>query len=155
MIRPAEEKDIKRMQELLIQVNNVHASKRPDIFIPDTVKYSVDELKDLIQDALHPIFVYIDDHEIVQGYAFCQVQEFKNDPHMADRKTLYIDDICVDSECRRQHIGRQLYEYVYEYAKAENFTQITLNVWELNGSARAFYESVGMVPLKTTMEVNL
>lgn len=155
MIRHAEEKDIKRMQELLIQVNNVHASKRPDIFIPDTVKYSVDELKDLIQDALHPIFVYIDDHEIVQGYAFCQVQEFKNDPHMADRKTLYIDDICVDSVCRRQHIGRQLYEYVYEYAKAENFTQITLNVWELNGSARAFYESVGMVPLKTTMEVNL
>ena len=74
---------------------------------------------------------------------------------MADRKTLYIDDICVDSVCRRQHIGRQLYEYVYEYAKAENFTQITLNVWELNGSARAFYESVGMVPLKTTMEVNL
>ena len=31
---------------------------------------------------------------------------------MNDRKTLYIDDLCVDETLRGQHIGRALFEAV-------------------------------------------
>lgn len=35
-IRRAEEKDIKKIKELLSQVLDIHANLRPDIFIPGT-----------------------------------------------------------------------------------------------------------------------
>ena len=42
-IRKAEEKDITRIIELLGQVLQIHADIRPDIFIPGTTKYTVEE----------------------------------------------------------------------------------------------------------------
>ena len=47
IIRKAEEKDIPRIIELLGQVLQIHADIRPDIFIPGTTKYTVDELTEL------------------------------------------------------------------------------------------------------------
>ena len=44
IIRKAEEKDIPRILELLGQVLQIHADIRPDIFIPNTTKYTADEL---------------------------------------------------------------------------------------------------------------
>lgn len=46
-IRKAEEKDISRLHELLGQVLQIHADIRPDIFIPNTTKYTGDELQAL------------------------------------------------------------------------------------------------------------
>ena len=46
-IRKAEEKDILRIIELLGQVLQIHADIRPDIFIPGTTKYTVNELTEL------------------------------------------------------------------------------------------------------------
>ena len=45
IIRKAKEKDIPRIIELLGQVLQIHADIRPDIFIPGTTKYTVEELK--------------------------------------------------------------------------------------------------------------
>ena len=39
-VRKAEEKDITRIIELLGQVLQIHADIRPDIFIPNTTKYT-------------------------------------------------------------------------------------------------------------------
>ena len=50
MIRKAEERDIPRIIELLGQVLQIHADIRPDIFIPGTTKYTVDELKELLKN---------------------------------------------------------------------------------------------------------
>ena len=50
MIRDAKEKDIPRILELLKQVLQIHADIRPDIFIPGTTKYTVDELTGLLKN---------------------------------------------------------------------------------------------------------
>ena len=50
IIRKAEEKDIPRILELLKQVLQIHADIRPDIFIPDTTKYTTDELTELLKN---------------------------------------------------------------------------------------------------------
>lgn len=67
-------------------------------------------------------------------------------------RTLYIDDLCVNKQCRGKHIGTQLYNFVKEYAKANGFYNITLNVWQCNPSAMKFYEAIGLKPLKVGME---
>ena len=153
MIRRANEGDIKRIVELLHQVNMVHHVLRPDLFKPHTTKYSEQELSLLLEDGSKPIFIY--DDGTVLGYAFCQVSEIRNNQLLEDIKTLYIDDICVDENARGKHIGKSLYEYVRNYAQSIKCNNITLNVWEGNDAAYRFYKNMGMQVQKTTMEMIL
>ena len=153
MIRKARKEDIERIIELLHQVNMVHHVIRPDLFKPYTTKYNEQELEAMFQDDSKPVFVFDDDG--VQGYAFCQVTEVKNNQLLEDIKTLYIDDICVDEKARGQHVGKALYEYVRDYARSIGCNNITLNVWEGNEPALQFYRNMGMQVQKTTMEVRL
>ncbi len=153
MIRRASKEDIQRIIELLHQVNMVHHVLRPDLFKPHTTKYNEQELKSMLSDDTKPIFVYID--EDVLGYAFCQITEVRGNQLLEDIKTLYIDDICVDEKARGKHVGKALYEYVREYARAIGCNNITLNVWEGNDAAYRFYKSMGMQVQKTTMELIL
>jgi len=152
-LRRACPKDIKRIIELLHQVNMVHHVIRPDLFKPYTTKYNEEELLSLLDDDSKPIFVY-DDGE-VKGYAFCQLTEVRDNLLLQDNKTLYIDDICVDEQARGQHVGKALYEHVREYARSIGCHNITLNVWEGNDPALSFYRKMGMQVQKTTMEIIL
>ena len=153
MIRRANEGDIKRIVELLHQVNMVHHVLRPDLFKPHTTKYSEQELSLLLEDGSKPIFIY--DDGTLLGYAFCQVSEIKDNQLLEDIKTLYIDDICVDEHARGKHVGKALYEYVRDYARSIGCNNITLNVWEGNDPAWHFYKDMGMKVQKTTMEIIL
>lgn len=152
-LRKACPKDIKRIIELLHQVNMVHHVIRPDLFKPHTTKYNEQELLAILDDDSKPVFVY-DDGE-VKGYAFCQLSEVKDNLLLQDNKTLYIDDICVDEQARGQHVGKALYEYVRDYAQSIGCHNITLNVWEGNDPALSFYKNMGMKVQKTTMEIIL
>ena len=153
MVRKADTTDIGRIIDLLRQVDMVHHEIRPDLFKPDTTKYSEQELEALLRDDSKPIFVY-DDGKVL-GHAFCQITEVRDHVLLQDAKTLYIDDICVDEAARGKHVGKALYEYVREYAKSVGCYNITLNVWEGNGPALSFYRSMGMKVQKTGMEVIL
>lgn len=151
MIRKAAIEDIPRIIDLLHQVDMVHHRLRPDLFKPNTTKYSADDLAQLLHNASRPIFVY--DSGKVQGYAFCQITETTGDRLLQDGKTLYIDDICVDESARGKHIGKALFEHVRNYARAIGCHNITLNVWEGNEAALRFYQTMGMQPQKTGMEI--
>ncbi len=155
IIRRAEEKDTKRINDLLFQVARIHAEGRPDIFKPASKKYSDEELISIINCDETPIFVAADDEDRVLGYAFCIYQITKDSLLLCDKKTLYIDDLCVDESQRGKHIGTALYEYVTDFAKKEGFDNITLNVWSFNESAYKFYKAQGMNELKTVMEKSL
>ena len=155
MIRRAEVRDIYELERLLRQVNNVHAKGRPDLFKKNRTKYSSEELLRILINDEKPVFVLTEDDFHIKGYAFCIIENYKGDHNMVDRKTLYIDDICVDEACRRQHVGEFLYRHVVSYARENGFYNITLNVWSCNPGARRFYEKMGLIPYKTGMEVIL
>ena len=152
MIRRATEKDIKDLIRLLEQVDLVHHLVRPDIFKIGT-KYDKYELSLLIRDNSRPIFIYDDNG--VKGYAFTIFRKHINDPILTDIQTLYIDDLCVDKEYRGHHIGEELYKYVLDYAKKNNCYNVTLNVWYDNKPALAFYDKMGLSPLKICLEQKL
>lgn len=152
MIRTAKEKDLPRIMDLLHQVNDVHAEGRPDLFVKGHTKYATEELSKIITGPNTPVFVYTDYTDTLLGYCFCIVQDHTAEKHLAPIKTLYIDDLCVDSECRGQHIGSKLYSFVKDYAKSNGFYNITLNVWSENPGAIKFYENIGLRPYKTGME---
>ena len=154
-IRRAQEKDMEDINRLLLQVCLVHHRGRPDLFKYGAKKYTDQQLKDLIADDGRPIFVAADESGRVLGYAFCVFQQYPDNNILTDIKTLYIDDLCVDETLRGRHIGRSLYDYVLNYAKESGCYNVTLNVWSCNQGAMKFYESCGLKPQKTGMEVIL
>ena len=151
-IRKANEKDIPRLIDLLYQVHRVHSQGRPDIFRAGNKKYTEDELREILSDETKPIYAAVDETDTLCGYAFCIYEEIKEQISLMDRKSLYIDDLCVDETMRGKHIGTKLYEYVLEEARKNGCYHVTLNVWCLNESAMRFYEKCGLSPLKITME---
>ena len=151
MIRLANEKDIEQINNLLYQVHKVHSDARPDLFKAGGKKYTDEELKEIIKDKEKPIFVYEADGKI-EGYAFCILIDNTNENSLCDYKSIYIDDLCVDENCRGCGIGKILYDYVLEYAKKIGCYNLTLNVWEGNDSAMRFYKNIGLKIQKIGME---
>lgn len=154
MIRRAEKKDISKIGDLLSQVDLVHHNGRPDIFKIGR-KYNDEELLKILDDDMRPILVYVNDNDEVLGYCFCILQQHINDNVLTDIKTLYIDDLCVDENCRGKHIGKKLYNAATELARERGCYNLTLNVWSCNKSALKFYESQGLIPQKIGMELIL
>lgn len=153
-IRRAQESDIPTINKLLYEVLKVHSDVRPDLFKAGTKKYTDEELKKILEDDKTPVFVAEKEGNVV-GYAFCVHQQYINNNNMTDIKTLYIDDLCVDEAARGAHVGKALYEYVLNYAKAEGYYNVTLNVWADNVNAVKFYEKIGLKIQKIGMEMIL
>ena len=152
-IRFAENKDIPAMIGLLRQVGQVHHQIRPDIFRPNAQKYNETALAELLRDPQRPIFIA--EEGKVLGYCFCILEETANHPVLMDEKTLYIDDLCVDENCRGKHVGQILYDHACRFARDQGCQTVTLNVWCGNDSAMAFYEKMGLKPRKIYMETRL
>ena len=150
-IRFAQIEDIPGILSLLKQVGQVHHEGRPDIFRTGAQKYGASQVISLLDKPGAVIFVAVDGNAVL-GYCFCFVKETKKDPVLCDRTELYIDDLCVDENCRGQHIGKALYETACRYARQRGCYNISLNVWSCNESAEKFYKALGLKPQKTTME---
>lgn len=150
-LRRATMQDIPDLRRLLYQVHAVHHQVRPDLFKAGARKYSDAQLEGIVADDLTPVFVAERDGAVV-GYAFCIHQQLLNDNNMTDIKTLYVDDLCVEETARGAQIGTQLYEFVLEYAKAQGYYHVTLNVWADNVHAVRFYEKLGLRVQKLGME---
>ncbi|MCQ2537240.1 MAG: GNAT family N-acetyltransferase [Lachnospiraceae bacterium] len=151
-IRLATAEDTKDILRLLIQVNNVHAKLRPDLFIMDKTKYDEESLRKIISDPQKPIFVCINENGELCGYGFCLIQKWEGN-NLVSHKSIYIDDICVDEAHRKSHVATSIYEYIVGWARENGFYNITLNVWDGNEPAIAFYsKKCGMTVQKTVME---
>ena len=153
MIRTAEPRDLDAVGDLLRQVLKVHHDGRPDLFRESGKKYTDEELLDIFSNPETPVFVYEKDGTVL-GYAFCALLHQESES-LNPLTTLYLDDLCVHKDARGQHIGKQLFEYVKEFAREKGCHNITLHVWECNPGARAFYDSLGMRPQYTSMEMVL
>ncbi len=151
-IRRAEDKDIPALLGLLNQVLEIHAGIRPDIFIPGTTKYTVDELREMLQDDKKPVYVAADGQDHCVGYAFCQMREQPFSNNMVPFTSLFIDDLCVDQSARGRHVGEALFEHVKQEAKKMGCYEVTLNVWAGNTSAEKFYEKMGMKTKESQLE---
>ena len=154
IIRPAQTADIPGMLRLLGQVGQVHHEIRPDIFRQGALKYDAAALEALLRDESRPIFIG-EDRETVLGYCFCVLKDYRGSGVQTDRLELYIDDLCVEEDCRGQGVASALYRHVQGYAKAIGCSHISLNVWCGNDGAQKFYEKMGLRPRHIMLEQSL
>ena len=154
MIRRAVVADIPKLQNLLSQILSVHHAVRPDIFKANGSKFSDQELEDIMSNDQRPIFIYEDDKGDLLGHLFLIIQEAKG-LATQPKKTLFIDDLCVDELARGQKIGEKLYQFAYQKAIEWECYNLTLNIWNANEGAVRFYEHMGMIPQSMRMETIL
>lgn len=155
MIRRAEPKDAPRISALLRQVLEVHAAARPDMYRSGTQKYSEAGVLELLSNPDCVLFVDTDETERVIGYAICFRKTVADDGPIVGRRELYVDDLCVDESARRTGVGQRLFSRVKQYAKENAFDWITLNVWNDNAGALAFYRTMGLSPRRTILEYRI
>ena len=117
-----------------------------------TTKYTDAELLQMFEDDQNPVYVAVDEKDQVVGYAFCKLRQQPFSNNMVQFTSLFIDDLCVDTTIRGKHIGQKLFEHVKKEARKMHCYEVTLNVWEGNDSAKAFYEKMGLKPKETQME---
>ena len=153
-IRFAQPQDVAGILSLLRQVGRVHHEGRPDIFRRGAQKYGASQVLAMLTNTRTPIFVAVEEDQVL-GYGFCQIKTYEHDPVIADHTELYIDDLCVEENCRGQHIGSAIYQEILRYAKMRGCYNVTLNVWSCNEGALKFYESLGLQPQKIGMETIL
>ncbi len=137
---------------LLLQVCLVHHNGRPDLFKKGARKYTDSELERIIADDSKPVFVAENEDGEMVGYAFCIFQQHENDSILTPVKTLYIDDLCVDENCRGHGVGSSLYNAVLDFASQQGCYNVTLNVWACNEKAMGFYKAMGLSVQKQGME---
>ncbi len=154
IVRDAQERDADAILRLLKQVLEVHAAIRPDIFRSGTTKYSREEVIELIGDPRRRSYVADEDGSVF-GYALCILKEPSVSSTMVPHTILFVDDLCVDEAARGKHVGTRLFDHIRQEAKKLGCYEVTLNVWEGNDAARAFYEKMGMRPKETQMELIL
>lgn len=154
-IRTAKEKDCPKMLELLEYICNLHSGIRPDLFKAGKSKYDGESLKKLLTDESRLIFVAADENDEVLGYIFCILIDHSADSARCPNTELYINNLCVDENFRREGIGDALFQKALSTAQELGCHNLTLNVWEGNDGALRFYEKHGMKIQKREMEIVL
>ena len=132
--------DYEVIDKMAIKLHDVHVEWRPDIFIHSESIFSKKELQEMIDNK--NIFVAKLDGVVV-GYIIVEIKE-KEAVGYKYRKEMNIDAMVVDEKYRGQGIGFSLLDYIKEYAKSLDCTDLRLTVNEENEAAINLYEKFGM-----------
>ena len=139
MLELARESDWEDVKRLSVQIHDLHAKWRPDIYFSCEQPYPKDKFLEDIRDRL--VYVGKLDNRIV-GYVVLSVN-IKSGPGTHEKKLLRLDVICVDESRRGQGIGMSMVDDVRALAKVFRCDGILLGVHPENEDALRFYLKCG------------
>ncbi len=155
-VRRAEPSDAVRIAELLCAIARLHGELVPHIFKSEGgAKHDAESVKEMIADPNNIILSATDSCGTIVGYAIATLKTAPKSAIMRERRIFYVDDLCVDENCRRGGVGRLLMDACVAHARALECDALELNVWQANASALAFYEAYGMKTQRRQMEMML
>ena len=134
--------DWEKVNNLAIQVHELHVNWRPDLFISVKEVITKDELLELIENK--EIFVAKIEENIVGYITFTIIEKLNQNPKFRRRKQLNIETVCVDEKFRGKRIGTELLNFAKQIGIDNNCTDMYLTVNEENINAINTYEKFGM-----------
>ena len=148
LARPA---DWEAVHRLSVQIHDLHAIWRPDIYFSVAEPYPKDKFLEDIQKRM----VYVAKLQgNIAGYTVLSIVE-KNGPGTVLSKMMRLDSICVDEAIRGHGIGKAMVEDVRALAKAFGCTGLILGVHPENDSAVGFYQKCGFRIRTINMDMKL
>lgn len=151
MLQLARESDWVDIQRLSVQVHDLHAAWRPDIFYRTEEPYPREYFLEDIRDRM----VYVAKLDgLVAGYVVLSIQE-KGGPGTVEQKLMRLDSICVEESIRGNGIGKAMVQDVRALAKAFGCSQLILGVHPENDAAVGFYQKCGFRIRTINMDMQL
>ena len=139
MLELAREADWEAVRELSVQIHDLHAAWRPDIYFRCEEPYPKEQFLKDIQNRM----VYVAKvQNLVAGYVVLSILE-KCGPGTVAKRQMRIDSICVEEAVRGQGIGKEMVSDVRVLAKVFGCKELILGVHPENDSAVGFYQKCG------------
>lgn len=152
----ASSEDFAEISRLHLQVHDLHIRNRLDLFRKED-NYTLDYtyFHSLLDDELSKVFIVKDEHNQVLAYTFLKVEETPIRPILVPRRTIYMNDLCVDEKYQGRGLGKLLFERAKDYAKAVGAVSLELGVLSFNEHAIEFYRRMGMRTKVLRMELEI
>ena len=154
-IRKAKIEDVEQIIPIIIQLQKLHIVGRKDVFKNKEYKEVKKEVIEKILDKNSNVLIAIDEELKVCGVLICRVKIIENHINIKDTRILWIDEIVIKNEFKRQGIGKELIYKAKEIAKKENCSRLELNCWTFNKNAIEFYKKIGMSEQRINMELKV
>ena len=139
----ATQENIQDLVELNGFVQGLHHARHPDIFKPSANKDEVAGFfrKQLRVEANHFFLACFESK--AAGYIWAAVHNMPESAFKYARRELYIHQIAVHPEFRREGVGSALIKAVDSLAEQEGIRHIELDSWAFNTDAHAFFQRHG------------
>ena len=142
-IRKATPADSLLLSTLCMDVQSLHASNHPDIFImPESADFAVPFFNEMLADQAITIFI-AEENARALGYIVCKLIERPKNAFTFELRYILIDQISVKPETRTQGIGSKLIQQAEALAREIKVSKIQLDSWDFNASAHTFFENLG------------
>ena len=155
IIRELKLEDFNAVNNLFMQLHNLHVERRSDIYrkIEKPITSKAWDYEASLADKNTIMLGAEIDGKIV-GFSIMQICQTTNKV-TTPRIFAVLQNIAVDENYRQTGIGTALYRESVKRAKACGATSIELKVWNFNYTAIEFYKSLGLVVQNLTMEQKL
>jgi ribosomal protein S18 acetylase RimI-like enzyme len=147
MIRELTINDFEMIDTIISNLHKIHTQNRPDFYAPNKHPLSKKEFIQLLKDNNKINLAFVSDNQVV-GICLATIKNKIS-------KSIYIDDIFVLKEFRRQGIATKLFNEIESIANKIEAQRIDLTVWQFNTNAIEFYKSLGMSEQRIVLEKRL
>ena len=151
MLELAKESDWEQVRRLSVQIHDLHAQWRPDIYFHCDEPYPREKFLEDIRSKL----VYV--AKLQQNVAGYVVLSFihKGGAGTVPVKQMRLESICVDDAVRGHGIGKAMMTDVRALAKAFGCRELILGVHPENDGAVSFFQKCGFAIRTINMQCNV
>lgn len=139
MLELARESDWKDVNRLSVQIHDLHAAWRPDLYCHSDEPYPHEAFLEDIRE--RRVYVALLDNLVV-GYVTLAMFR-RGGSGRVEEKVMRVESICVEETLRGHGIGKAMMVDVRALARAFGCTRLILGVHPENDDAVAFYQKCG------------
>ncbi|MEM7547281.1 MAG: GNAT family N-acetyltransferase [Pseudomonadota bacterium] len=151
-----QEHDAATLLPLLRDVQGLHVDAHPDIFRSDT---SDEEMESFLRAFLSRATVTALAHHsvdgIVNGYLIYEVQTRGESALKTARQVGFLHQVAVKKSLRGQGIGSKLADEMKSRLRAMGISRLCSEHFSFNEPSASFLRSLGMTPIRITVEGDL
>lgn len=155
MIKKATKKDMKVLNALNKEVQDLHHKIFPKKFKPHSIANMSEIFKKFLDDSNSTIIIQYSDDNEPMGYIMYEDKQYQETGFTFAYRSLYIHHISVNKEFQSKGLGKKLIQTVIDKAKELNIDCIELDVWSQNESAKEFFKNLGFKAFNEKMSLNL
>lgn len=149
MLELARESDWEAVRQFSVQIHDLHAAWRPDLYYHSDEPYPKEKFLEDIRKGT--VYVAKLGGSPV-GYVILSLLD-KGGPGTVAYKAMRLDAICVDETARGQGIGKAMVSDVRALARAFGCREVILGVHPENDTAVGFYQKCGFTIRTINMQL--